>query len=145
MALIGRMDAGELREYIVNKYGNVLLYGGTGEKYWRMYRLIRKLSKLSKIPMEKIIRHLKADAATLSNPKRKVIGKIKTSGSVARMKADHKNIVKASRYALKAADALTKANIKNDAWTLFTIGNKYDKIATKSKAHIKMMRKRAKG
>lgn len=70
--LVGRMDAGQLREHIVNRYGNILLYGGSGEQYWRMYRLIRKLVKMTRMPEKTITQHLKADAATLQeNPKMK--------------------------------------------------------------------------
>ena len=152
--LVGRMDAGQLRKHIVDRYGIVLLYGGSGERYWRMYRLIRKLVKMTGLPEKIVTQHLKEDAAIVkTNPKHKTVTdkraskKLKkvTGAGLARMKADHKHVVKVHKYLEKALKESTKLNIAGLTDTIERLENQVDILKDKYKAHIKTMRKRARG
>ncbi len=55
------MDAGELREYVVERHGQTLLVGGS--RYFDAMRWVRRLAALAGLPPDEVLVDVLADAA----------------------------------------------------------------------------------
>lgn len=55
------MDAGELREYVVERHGQTLLCGGA--RYHEARRWVRRLAALAGLPPDEVLVDVLADAA----------------------------------------------------------------------------------
>lgn len=56
-----RMDAGEIRELIVERYGQVLTYGGAYSTWRRGMRWVMVLSRLTGLIQSEILRTVQSD------------------------------------------------------------------------------------
>ena len=56
-----RNDAGLLREYVVKHYGSALTHGACYGVYWQGRRLVRRIAKMAKLPVETVLADIKSD------------------------------------------------------------------------------------
>ncbi len=59
-------DAGLLRQYIAERFGQVLTFGGSSATYFRARRLIKRLQKLTGLGYYEILEKIKDDYAQIS-------------------------------------------------------------------------------
>ena len=55
------MDAGLLREYIAERYGAILSFGGDGHTYHLAMCLAKRLARMTGIDLEEIIAAIRSD------------------------------------------------------------------------------------
>lgn len=56
-------DAGLFRQYLANRHGGLLTYGGDGRSYFRALRLCRSLAKMTGQTQEQVVEQVKLDYA----------------------------------------------------------------------------------
>lgn len=59
-------DAGLLRQYVAERYADVLIYGGPLEAWRRGYRLVKILSRMSGKSVDEVLRDLRTDYRLLN-------------------------------------------------------------------------------
>lgn len=57
------MDAGELREYVVERYGQTLLVGGA--RYFDAMRWVRRLATKAGLPPDEVLADVLADTVAM--------------------------------------------------------------------------------